>query len=494
LVVERAPSFPADSGTQRGGSAQLTDRAARQAGTDRRKISERTQTTERSGPDPKTFAFRTAIAESGFYPLAVLVTLNLVDEIDQAVLAVFAPNIREYFGLDRTRLGLIVGVQVSLLVVAAVPLGYVATRVNRARMLRRCAAIWSFFSCLTAAATNLAMFLVARIGSGTGKAAVDPVGKSLLADSYPPQVWNRVFALHNAANPLGNIVGPLMAGAVAVAAGRSPTAWRWAFPILTIPTLITLIASRRLSEPSVAVAKTFMGASMTATGAPPGLGFITAVRRIIAIPTFRRQLVGVGVLGFALIGVAAFASLLYEEVFGIDEPGRGLIFSILATASLAGNLLGGPFGDHIFQRSPRLAVRVVGTGIAANTIILAAGVFLPTIHLVVGLQWLAILTLTTVIAPLNAVMSAICPSRLRSLMLSLITLCIALFGGVFGGALVGRIADLTGDVRWGLASLAPFGVVGGLLMASGASTVDADIARLAELDAYGEPLDKSLGK
>jgi MFS family permease len=414
--------------------------------------------------------------------------LNVVDEIDQAALAVFAPNIRDYFGLDRTKLGLIVGLQVSLLVLAAVPLGYVATRVNRAKMLRVCATIWSFFSTLTAAATNVGVFLLARIGSGTGKAAVDPVGKSLLADYYPPTAWNRVFALHNAANPFGNIIGPLMAAGVAVATGYSPTAWRWAFPILTIPTLLTIFLARRMDEPSTQVAKGFMAATMTVTGAPPDLSFVTAVRRIVSIATFRRQLVGIGVLGFALVGVAAFASLLYEEVFGINESGRGVIFGLLATASLVGNFVGGPIGERIFQKSPATAVRVVGTGIAANTIILASGVFLPSVYLVVAVQWVAILAITIVVAPMNAVMSAICPSRLRALMLSLITLCIALFGGVLGGILVGRISDLTGDVRWGLASLAPFGILGGLLMATGSKTVLSDIAALESVDAFGKKI------
>ncbi len=439
-------------------------------------------------PAPKPLPFRKAIAERGAYPLVVLVVLNVVDEIDQAALAVFAPNIRDYFGLDRTKLGLIVGLQVSLLVLATVPVGYVATRVDRTRMLRACATMWSFFSTLTAAATNVGIFLAARIGSGIGKAAVDPVGKSLLADYYPPISWNRVFALHNAANPFGNIVGPFMAAGVAVATGYSPTAWRWAFPLLTVPTLATILVARRMREPEVQMARSFMAASMTVTGAPPDLGFATAVRRIVSIQTFRRQLVGIGVLGFALVGVAAFASLLYEETFGIDERGRGVIFGLLATASLVGNIIGGPVGERVFQKSPSLAVRVVGTGIAANTIILAVGVFLPTIYLVVGVQWFAVLAIAVVVAPMNAVMSAICPSRLRALMLSLITLCIALFGGVLGGVLVGRISDLTGDVRWGLASLAPFGIVGGLLMASGANTVVRDMEALATKDPFGGPL------
>lgn len=433
-------------------------------------------------------SLREVTRDVGIYPLATLTILNVVDEIDQAALAVFAPNIRDYFGINDKMIGLIIGIQVSLLVIAAVPIGYMATKVNRARLLRWSAVVWSFFSTMTAFALWLPMFMVARFGAGTGKAAVDPVGKSLLADYYPPTTWNRVFAIHNAANPTGNIIGPLLAGAVAWATSFSPDAWRWAFPILTIPTIFAIIMSRKLDEPSVQMAKGYMAATMTVTGAPPELTFRVAAGRIMRIPTFRRQLVGIGVLGFALVGIAAFASILYRDIFGVGEGGRSLIFGFIATASLLGNLMGGTLGERVFQRSPRKAVYLVGTGIAANTVILAAGVFLPKLYMVIGIQWLAILAITLVVAPLNAVMSAICPSRLRSLLLSLVTLSIALFGGVFGGVFVGAISDATGDVRWGLASLAPFGVIGGLLMARGGKTVEADIEHVAECDPFGEIL------
>lgn len=433
-------------------------------------------------------SLREVTRDVGVYPLATLTLLNIVDEIDQAALAVFAPNIRDYFGINDKTIGLIIGVQVSLLVIAAVPIGYVATKVDRARLLRFSAMIWSFFSTMTAFAIWLPMFMLARLGAGTGKASVDPVGKSLLADYYPPTTWNRVFAIHNAANPTGNIIGPLLAGAVAWGTGFSPNAWRWAFPILTVPTVVAILMARKLAEPGTQLAKGYMAATLTVTGAPPELTFRVAAGRILRVPTFRRQLVGIGVLGFALIGIAAFASILYRDVFGVGEGGRSLIFGFIATASLVGNLLGGSLGERVFQRSPKQALYLVGTGIAANSLILAAGVFLPRLFMVVAIQWLAILAITLVVAPMNAVMTSICPSRLRALMLSLVTLSIALFGGVFGGVFVGAISDWTGDVRWGLASLAPFGVVGGLLMARGGKTIDADIAHVARCDPFGEPL------
>ena len=63
---------------------------------------------------------------------------------------------------------------------------------------------------------------------------------------------------------------------------------------------------------------------------------------------------------------------------------------------------------------------------------------------------------------------------------------VAVMGGIAGGVIVGAITEAT-DIRWGLASLAPTGIVGGLLMTRGASTIDDDIARVAE-ESAGDPL------
>lgn len=415
---------------------------------------------------------------AGWYPLVILTVLNVVDELDRAVLGVFAPNIRRYFGINNTALGAIVGAQLALIILAAVPVGYWATRINRARLLRWSAAIWGLFSTATTFAITIPSFVATRLGASIGKASVEPVGKALLADAYPPQAWNRVFAFHNAANPLGAIVGPLIAGAIGLVV-TGDDIWRWAFPILTIPTFLALIASRRLHETENQIAKGFIAETLTATGAPKGEGFMPSVRRLVRIPTFRRQLVGVGVLGFGLVGILAFGAVFYEDVHGVGEAGRGAIFGLLGIANLTGTLLGGSLGERVFQRSPAATVRLIGIGVAGFSIVIAGSVFIPSLVLTVVVQWFAVLALFIAATPLTAVLSAISPPRLRPLMFSLLGFCIALFGGVLGGVMVGAVADAT-NIQVGLALLAPFGVTGGLLMATGRRTVDADIAAAAQ--------------
>lgn len=80
---------------------------------------------------------RELIGRRGLYPLGILGALNLVDELDRAVMVVFAPNIRRYFDISNAALGGIVGLQVALIIVLGVPLGYLGTRVDRARLDRK---------------------------------------------------------------------------------------------------------------------------------------------------------------------------------------------------------------------------------------------------------------------------------------------------------------------------------------------------------------------
>ena len=422
----------------------------------------------------------------GWYPLVIITALNIVDELDRAVLGVFGPNVQRYFGMSDATFGLLVGVQVTALVLLAVPIGYLGTKVDRGRILRWSALAWSAMSFATTFAIHLPLFFLARFGVGVGKSGVEPVGKSLLTDYYPPNGWNRILAVHSAANPVGALLGPALAFVITIFAGNGDDIWRWAFPVLTVPSVIALVAARRLQEPENQMVRGLAGAALSVTGAPSGMNFRQAIGRLLGIPTFKRQIIGIGVLGFGLVGVLAFLNIFLERVYGIDAGGRAVIDMVLATAALLGTLVGGNVGERIFERSPARAVRIVGASIAGFSMMLAFAVFLPTVWMFVPAAWLGLFALQVGIAPLYTALSAISPPRLRPLMFALLGLMVAVMGGIAGGVVVGLIAEAF-DIRWGLASLAPTGIIGGLLMARGATTIEADIEQVAE-ESKGDPL------
>ena len=414
-----------------------------------------------------------AVGGRSLYPLFVLTALNAVDEFAKSVVAVFAPNIRETFHISNTKLGLLVGLSVVFLVITAIPLGYIATRVNRVRLLRWSAGAWSVCSVANAFTRSPVQFGLAQLGSGISEATVEPIGKSLLADLYPPETWNRVFAFHTAANPAGSIIGPLLCGLVAVIAGGNES-WRWAFPIVILPTLVAMVFLGRVEEPAVSTS-----ALLTPdAGIGRGMAFKPAVQRLLRIPTFQRMMVAMGALGFATIGFLPFLSLYLDKDLHVGEGGRGIVIAILSTAALIGTLAGGRLGERAFAESPARAMRLVGVALVLFGIITAVGLLMPTVAGFVAALWLASVCVSLASAPLGAVLTSVSPPGLRPLMFALIGLCFALFGGLFAAVLVGWIVDQAG-LRVGLLTMMPVYGLGGLLMFRASVTVDADIEALS---------------
>ena len=118
---------------------------------------------------------RPSVATGGWpvTPVILLACLNGADELDQAAFGILVPEIRDWFGVD---IGFIIALsQLSLLfrIAAAIPLGYLADRLNRTRMTALGAVVWATFTLLTGLAPGLVLLAISRFGSGLGK-SLDP--------------------------------------------------------------------------------------------------------------------------------------------------------------------------------------------------------------------------------------------------------------------------------------------------------------------------------
>ncbi len=121
------------------------------------------------------------------FPLIVLFALNLVDEFDIAALSILGPEIRDAFGLTNAQLGTIRAL--PAIVGLAIPLvGWLGDRSNRVRLAWMGAIVWGVFAFSTGLANVVAVLVLFRIGSGTGKLVSGAVHPSLLTDYYPPAV------------------------------------------------------------------------------------------------------------------------------------------------------------------------------------------------------------------------------------------------------------------------------------------------------------------
>ncbi len=178
----------------------------------------------------------------------MLAALVLVDTFDNSAFAVLGPDIQDSLHLSDLTLGVIGAIGGLLLFAAAVPLGYLGDRTRRTAIVGVCSALWATFAVVTGLAVTVWQLVVARILIGVGKANEQPVHSALLADAYPIEGRNRIYGIHRAAQPMGLLIGPLLAGGIAAIAGGA-SGWRWSFIVLALPAGILAFAAFGLREP-----------------------------------------------------------------------------------------------------------------------------------------------------------------------------------------------------------------------------------------------------
>ncbi len=309
-----------------------------------------------SGEEPaaKTGWLRSITGDGPLYALLILFGLNAVDELDRTAFAVLAPDIRDEFGLGFAGLLTLVAVVLAFALALQVPIAGMADRYPRVRIALIGAAMWACFSFMTGLATGIVMLGFARSGSAIGKAVNDPTHNSLLADWFDPDHRPKVYSFHRAANAVGAIIGPIMAGVLAYQFG-----WRTPFLVFAIPTIILVVLGLRLREPvRGAHERRLAGGDEEAAAteeAPPS--YAEAWRMCWKIETLRRIFVAMPFLAVSLIGFATLASLLYEQAYGLDERARGVVAATSEPGQLIGLVIGARIATKLVVRDPALILK-----------------------------------------------------------------------------------------------------------------------------------------
>jgi ABC-type branched-subunit amino acid transport system ATPase component/MFS family permease len=415
---------------------------------------------------------RDVTGEWPVYPLLVLFGLNAVDELDRTAFGVLLPNIQEEFGLDLSGILTVVAVVTGVALLLQIPIAYWADRSNRVHLALVGAMVWSIFSVGTGLAVAVWMLYVARIGSGLGRAVVDPTHNSLLADFYPVQQRPRVYSFHRAANAVGQFLGPLLGGLFAFYWG-----WRAPFFLFAIPTVLVVVLALRLREPvRGAHERAAIGGSQEAIGVEePPPSFAESWRMVNKVESLRRIFYALPFLAAALVGFVALGSLKYESL-GLDERGRGLAAAAAEPFALVGLYFGARIGTRLIQRDPGLVLRFISVIAFVASVFAAIFAFAPTVWVAVMANIGISITLAIVGPGVLASLSLAIPPRARSMGFSIGSLWV-LPGVLIVLPLVGAIGDAFG-ISWGMALMTPVFVIGGLIVATAGNVIARDIKQV----------------
>jgi len=270
---------------------------------------------------------RRGLRNGGWGIATVLLLFTVFEEFDRVAMQVLGPDIQASLGVSDT---VLLGLQSFggvVLVLATLPFAWLADRRRRVRVLSAASALWMAFAGLTGVVVNTFQMGLVRAGSGLGASARVPIAPSLVADQYPLGVRTRIFAIEALGRPLGQVLGPLFAGAVVVAAGDDAGDWRVVFLALLIPAGLTILWSLSLKEPSRGQQEriALLGDTAVVAQSEPPVLLSAAFQRLKKVQTFYFLVVGIGVLGFALIAVPGAFNLLLQNNYGYNAGKRGWI-------------------------------------------------------------------------------------------------------------------------------------------------------------------------
>ena len=163
--------------------------------------------------------------------VTVLLLLSTLNFADRAILSVLAQPIKEDLKLTDAELGMLQGLGFAILYsLLGLPMGWLAERVSRKKLMAVCVAAWSFMTAACGFAGGFASLRLCRVGVGVGEAGFLPPVASLVADHFKSDRRGTIMSIVLLGSPLGFLLGQSLGGWVA-----SQWDWRVAFFVLGSP-------------------------------------------------------------------------------------------------------------------------------------------------------------------------------------------------------------------------------------------------------------------
>src|SRR6185295_11850208 len=119
----------------------------------------------------------------------------------------------------------------------AIPVGWLADRTHRVRVLSIACALWSGATAACGMAGSYAQLVVARMAVGVGEAGGVPPSYAIISDYFPRERRGTALAIFNLGPPLGSALGVALGASLAAAFD-----WRIPFYVIGITGIFAALA------------------------------------------------------------------------------------------------------------------------------------------------------------------------------------------------------------------------------------------------------------
>jgi MFS family permease len=334
--------------------------------------------------------------------LLLAATLALASA-DTATVGASALQLRDDLHINNTDVGLLVTVTSLVAAAASLPMGVLADRVTRTRLLGGAIVLWGAAMIWSATVSTFGHLVLARVFLGGVTAAAGPVIASLVGDWFHPSERGRIYSYIISGELIGSAIG------FAVTGGIATLSWRAAFVILALPAFAlgwlvfqlpepTRGGSRPLVSPTAPVEEGPAGddeevdqttdaqriarergiepdPTLVIRGDPRRMSLPDAVRYVLSIKTNVALILASAGGYFFLSGIQTFGVEFVTKQYGIAQALSSLVLLVVGAGGVAGVLLGGSLGDYLLHRG-YLNGRILVSAVSATVSVV---LFIPAI-------------------------------------------------------------------------------------------------------------------
>ncbi len=276
--------------------------------------------------------------------LAALTFVYVLNFLDRQLLGILAKPIQDSLQITDGQLGRLTGLYFAFFYCfIAIPIGFLADRMNRVTILSIACAIWSAATTACGLAANYGQLVAARMTVGFGEAGGVPPSYALISDSFPPGRRGIAFGIYNLGPPIGAALGIAFGASIAAVFD-----WRVAFIVIGAVGLVTAILVKLLMrEP--ARGATDIRADDLAGGKA---GFWATVRMFVTHPVLMLIALGSGATQFVTYGLGNFAVLFLMKDKGMTLSEVAIWYALVVLVGMgAGMIVSGRVIDRFTRRS-----------------------------------------------------------------------------------------------------------------------------------------------
>ena len=379
----------------------------------------------------------------GWLTVGLLTTAYVFSFVDRYVLGLLIEPIKADLGLTDTQIGLLLGPAFAIFYATmGLPLGWLADKKNRVRIVAIGIAVWSIATAASGLARNFTHLFIARMSIGVGEATLSPCAMSIISDSFPPEKRSRPIAVYTMALSVGAGFASLLGAGVLTWAksGGSITLpvvgelmpWQATFFIVGLPGLVVSALFFLLREPARSAGINTMGGNLS--------DMLRHVRQ-------RWRLYGGFVSLFCFMTIVAYSqgwgAALFERTWGWETSYYASINGVLLiifgpTAVLSAGWL----CDHwLSQGKQDVAMKIAFFGVVVTVVSGAAFPLMPTAPLAMGVFAVNNMGIGMTSAMGVTALLRIAPGPIKAQTVALYYMCISMAGLFLGPTTVALLND-----------------------------------------------------